>query len=105
MVNVLVVEDDPTVREIVTRYLEREGYTVQSSGDGSDAVARAGTVRPDLVVLDLMLPGIDGREVCRRIRQDAPVPIIMLTALGTEDDRVAGFDLGADDYVAKPFSP
>ena len=102
---VLVVDDDPTVAEVVTRYLEREGFAVESVADGPGALDRAATDAPDLVVLDLMLPGLDGVEVCRRLREMAPIPIIMLTALGDESDRVAGLELGADDYIAKPFSP
>jgi DNA-binding response OmpR family regulator len=102
---ILVVDDDPTVAEVVVRYLEREGYTVESVGDGRAALDRAGTDVPDLVVLDLMLPGLDGLEVYRRLRRLAPVPVIMLTARGDEDDRVVGLELGADDYVSKPFSP
>jgi DNA-binding response OmpR family regulator len=102
---ILVVEDDPTVSEVVVKYLEREGFEVETVGDGNAALERAGAEAPDLVVLDIMLPGIDGLEVCRRIRAQAPVPIIMLTALGEESDRVMGLELGADDYVAKPFSP
>ncbi|MGQ0826315.1 MAG: response regulator [Actinomycetota bacterium] len=105
MVNVLVVEDDPTVSEVVTRYLEREGYAVEAAADGTAALARAEASRPDLVVLDLMLPGIDGLEVCRRLRDRTPVPVIMLTARGDEDDRIVGLELGADDYMSKPFSP
>jgi DNA-binding response OmpR family regulator len=102
---VLVVEDDPTVAEVVTRYLEREGFVVESVGDGNEALARADEQLPDLVVLDIMLPGLDGLEVCRRLRSRAPIPVVMLTARGTEEDRVLGLDLGADDYVSKPFSP
>ena len=102
---VLVVEDDATVSEVVVRYLEREGLTVQTASDGASALASAEVRWPDLVVLDLMLPGIDGIEVCRRLRAEAPVPVIMLTARGDEDDRVVGLDLGADDYITKPFSP
>jgi DNA-binding response OmpR family regulator len=108
MVNVtrvLVVEDDPTVREVVVRYLEREGLVVEAVGDGETALTAAETCWPDLVVLDLMLPRVDGFEVCRQLRERAPVPVIMLTARGDEDDRVIGLELGADDYVAKPFSP
>ncbi len=105
MTRVLVVDDDATVAEVVARYLDREGYTVESVGDGALALERAMANPPDLVVLDLMLPGLDGLEVCRRIRAVAPVPVIMLTARGEESDRVAGLDLGADDYVTKPFSP
>jgi DNA-binding response OmpR family regulator len=102
---VLVVDDDPTVAEVVVRYLVREGFAAESVGDGRSALDRFRREPPDLVVLDLMLPGVDGLEVCRRIRALAPVPIIMLTARGDEDDRVVGLDIGADDYVAKPFSP
>ena len=102
---VLVVEDDATVAEVVGRYLERDGYEVEVFTDGARALARALSSPPDLVLLDLMLPGMDGLEVCRRIRGVAPIPIIMLTARGQEGDRVLGLELGADDYVAKPFSP
>jgi DNA-binding response OmpR family regulator len=103
---VLVVDDDPTVSDVVRRYLERAGYAVTLAGDGPGALAAYGREQPDLVVLDLMLPGIDGLEVCRRLRTRADgVPIVMLTALGEEADRVLGLQLGADDYVTKPFSP
>ena len=102
---VLLVDDDPTVAEVVSRYLEREGFSVDSVGDGPGALERAAAGSPDLVVLDLMLPGLDGLEVCRRLRETSPIPIIMLTALGDESDRVAGLEIGADDYIAKPFSP
>jgi len=102
---VLVVEDDTTVADVVTRYLEREGFTVDTVGDGLEALERADAQLPDLVVLDIMLPGIDGLEVCRRLRSRAPVPVVMLTARGSEEDRVLGLELGADDYVSKPFSP
>jgi DNA-binding response OmpR family regulator len=105
VVSVLVVEDDATVSEVVTRYLEREGFDVETATDGGDALRRADDRWPDLVVLDLMLPGLDGLEVCRRLRDRAPVPVIMLTARGDEDDRIVGLELGADDYVSKPFSP
>jgi DNA-binding response OmpR family regulator len=105
MVTVLVVEDDPTVAEVVSRYLAREGYAVTAAADGHGALRVAETRWPDLVVLDLMLPGLDGLEVCRRLRLRAPVPVIMLTARGEEDDRIAGLELGADDYMSKPFSP
>ena len=102
---VLVVEDDPTILEVVVRYLKREGLDVEAVGDGRDALDAAAAHWPDLVVLDLMLPGIDGLEVCRRLRARGPVPVIMLTARGDEEDRVLGLELGADDYVVKPFSP
>ena len=103
---VLVVDDDATVSDVVRRYLERAGYAVTLAADGNAALAAYQRDQPDLVVLDLMLPGVDGLEVCRRLRtRDDGVPIIMLTALGTESDRVLGLELGADDYVTKPFSP
>ncbi|MEU9338581.1 response regulator transcription factor [Streptomyces sp. NPDC048290] len=102
---VLVVDDDPTVSEVVAGYLDRAGYTVDRAADGPAALARATAHRPDLVVLDLMLPGMDGLEVCRRLRAHGPVPVIMLTARGDEEDRVLGLEIGADDYVTKPFSP
>ncbi|HET8642971.1 MAG TPA: response regulator transcription factor [Pseudonocardiaceae bacterium] len=103
--SVLVVDDDLTVADVVRRYLERDGYTVALAADGETALRLAGEHEPDLVVLDLMLPGIDGLEVCRRLRSTSDVPVIMLTALGEESDRVLGLQLGADDYVTKPFSP
>jgi len=102
---VLIIEDDPNVAEVVGRYLEREGYVVESIADGAEGLRRALADPPDLVVLDLMLPSLGGLEVCRQLRASAPVPVIMLTARGEETDRITGLELGADDYVAKPFSP
>ncbi|MCY7411611.1 MAG: response regulator transcription factor [Salinibacterium sp.] len=102
---VLVVEDDPTVREVAVSYLEAAGFIVSSTGDGLAALAELDRLTPDLVVLDRMLPGIDGAEVCRRIRATTTVPIIMLTAMGSTEDRIAGLEAGADDYLTKPFSP
>ncbi|MFK4036411.1 response regulator transcription factor [Nonomuraea wenchangensis] len=102
---ILVVEDDPTVSEVVARYLERDGHEVECVGDGAEALRRALAHPPDLMVLDLMLPRLDGLQVCRRLRERWPVPVIMLTALGEEIDRVVGLETGADDYVVKPFSP
>ncbi len=102
---VLIVEDDPNVAEVVARYLAREGYEVEIVADGALGLERALADLPDLVVLDLMLPSLDGLEVCRRLRAQAPVPVIMLTARGEEADRIVGLELGADDYIAKPFSP
>jgi DNA-binding response OmpR family regulator len=102
---VLVVDDDPTVSEVVTGYLTRAGHAVDHAADGPAALERAAAHWPDLVVLDLMLPGMDGLEVCRRMRERGPVPVIMLTARGDEDDRILGLEVGADDYVTKPFSP
>ncbi|MEX3100884.1 DNA-binding response regulator [Streptomyces sp. V2] len=105
MKHVLVVDDDPTVSEVVAGYLGRAGFAVDVADDGPTAVTRAAARPPDLVVLDLMLPGMDGLEVCRRIRTAGPVPVIMLTARGDEEDRILGLEVGADDYVTKPFSP
>lgn len=102
---VLVVDDDPTVAEVVAGYLGRAGFAVDRAADGPGALARAAARRPDLVVLDLMLPGMDGLEVCRALRDKGPVPVIMLTARGDEEDRILGLEVGADDYVTKPFSP
>ncbi|KHD76912.1 response regulator transcription factor [Actinoplanes utahensis] len=103
---VLVVDDDATVSDVVRRYLEQAGCTVRLAADGADGLAAIAAQLPDLVVLDLMMPGIDGLEVCRRIRRQLPgLPVIMLTALGEEADRVLGLEVGADDYVTKPFSP
>ena len=105
MVRVLVVDDDHTVREVVVSYLRAAGHAVDEAVDGEQALATMHRHPADLVVLDLMLPGIDGLEVCRRLRSTGTVPVIMLTALGEETDRVVGLEHGADDYVTKPFSP
>ena len=105
--DVLVVEDEPDIRSLIVHHLEREGFRCRTAGNGSEALARLRSTPPDLVVLDLMLPGMDGLEVCRRVRADpaiAAVPIIMLTAKTDEVDRVVGLEMGADDYLAKPFS-
>jgi DNA-binding response OmpR family regulator len=103
---VLVVDDDPTVSDVVRRYLERAGFEVALAADGPSALVAFEQRRPALVVLDLMLPGMDGLEICRRMRaRDGDVPVVMLTALGEEADRVVGLEIGADDYVTKPFSP
>ncbi|GLY51827.1 DNA-binding response regulator [Lentzea sp. NBRC 102530] len=102
---VLVVDDDTTVRDVVRRYLEHAGYAVELAGDGEQALRLLAAKEPDIVVLDLMLPGMDGLEVCRRIRERGSTPVVMLTALGEEEDRIAGLQIGADDYVTKPFSP
>jgi DNA-binding response OmpR family regulator len=102
---IMVVDDDPTVADVVGRYLVRDGHTVDCVHDGHEALRRMAAQPPDLVVLDLMLPGIGGLEVCRQLRERWPIPVVMLTALGDEADRLAGFELGADDYVTKPFSP
>ncbi len=102
---ILVVEDDPKTAALVALYLEREGFRTQVARDGSEALSLADRHHPVLVILDLMLPRIDGWEVFRRLRRSSEVPVIMLTARGEEVDRVAGLTLGADDYVVKPFSP
>ena len=105
---VLVVEDEPDIRRLVVLHLERDGFRCRTAATGSDALREVKAAVPDLVILDLMLPGVDGLEVCRRLRRDpstASVPIIMLTAKSDEVDRIVGLEVGADDYVGKPFSP
>jgi DNA-binding response OmpR family regulator len=102
---VLVVDDEPTIREVVVRYLEREGYRTLEAGDGRTARELLETDSPNLVVLDVMLPEMDGLALCRWIRARSALPVIMLTARGEEADRIVGLELGADDYVTKPFSP
>jgi two-component system, OmpR family, alkaline phosphatase synthesis response regulator PhoP len=102
---ILVVDDEPQIVELLRGYLEREGFGVTEAGDGEAALREHERLRPDLVILDLMMPRLDGREVCRRIRERAPTPIIMLTARDEESDKLLGLELGADDYVTKPFSP
>jgi two-component system alkaline phosphatase synthesis response regulator PhoP len=105
MTTILVVDDEPKITRLVRDYLETAGFAVSSAVDGQEALMRARTERPDLVVLDLGLPGLDGLDVTRRLRQDGDVPIIMLTARDDETDKLIGLELGADDYVTKPFSP
>jgi phosphate regulon transcriptional regulator PhoB len=105
---VLIVEDEPDIRELVVHHLKREGYQVSAASSGEEALRQVQAAPPDLVILDLMMPAMDGLEVCRRLRQDpatAMLPIVMLTAKGDEVDRVLGLEIGADDYVVKPFSP
>jgi len=102
---VLVVDDDVKTVELVKLYLNRDGYRVITAYNGIDALQIARESHPDLIVLDLMLPGMNGLDICRTLRAESEVPIIMLTALTTDDDRLTGLDLGADDYVTKPFSP
>lgn len=102
---VLVIEDDRKTAENLRLFLVHAGYAVQVAVDGNAGLAEASAGNPDVILLDLMLPGIDGLEVCRRLRAVSTVPILMLTARSTEDDRIAGLDLGADDYIPKPFSP
>ena len=108
--NVLVIEDDPGITHVVRLYLEQDGHQVLTASDGLSGLEMARNSGPDLIVLDLMLPSLDGMEICRALRQDSDVPIsdvpiIMVTARESEGDRLAGFDLGADDYIPKPFSP
>ena len=105
MRTVLVVDDEPTIAASVAARLRAEGYAVETAHDGPSAVAAAAAGRPDLVVLDVMLPGFDGLEVCRRIQAEHPVPVLMLTARDAETDLLVGLAVGADDYLTKPFSP
>src|SRR5215212_6453581 len=105
MTTVLVVDDEPIVREVVCRYLRRDGYHTLEAADGIRAREIVEREPPSLVILDLMLPGVDGLEFCRWLRNRSELPVIMLTARGDEADRIVGLELGADDYVTKPFSP
>ena len=105
MAKILVVDDEPNIREVVGLYLRRDGHEVVSATDGEEALEVFARSEPDLVVLDLMLPKMGGLEVCRRMRAERRVPLIMLTARGEEEERIVGLSLGADDYVVKPFSP
>jgi len=105
MATLLVVDDDPKIRDLLRLYLEREGHRPVFAADGHEALAAARQHRPALVLLDVMLPGLDGFEVCRQLREESDVPIVLLTARSGDSDKVVGLDLGADDYVVKPFSP
>jgi len=102
---ILIVDDEASVREVASAYLEREGFLLEVADNGTAALQRIERRAPDLIILDLGLPGVSGEEVCRRVRARSDVPILMLTAKASEDQRVAGFELGADDYLLKPFSP
>jgi DNA-binding response OmpR family regulator len=102
---ILVVDDEPRVVRLARDYLEKSGFRVISAADGPSALVMARRDHPDLIVLDLLLPGLDGREVCRHLRRESDVPVIMLTALAEESDQVVGLEIGADDYIVKPFSP
>ena len=102
---IIIVDDEPWVHEVVRAYLERDGFIVYGAGDGREGLDLAMTKRPDLVVLDLMLPDLSGEEICRRLRERSDVAILMLTAKSGEEERIAGLGLGADDYLVKPFSP
>lgn len=103
--SILVVEDDPRIQKIIVQTLRKEGYQILTSSDGTDALQKVRAGRPDLILLDLRLPGMDGLEVCRELRKEGSLPIIIVSARGEEVDKVAGFTLGADDYITKPFSP
>ena len=105
MASILVVDDDPKIRDLLRLYLERDGHKVMLAADGELALSLAARGKPDLVLLDIMLPGLDGLEVCRRLRDNGDVAILLLTARSGDADKVVGLDLGADDYVVKPFSP
>lgn len=102
---ILVIEDEPKIARLATDYLEKNGFRVLTAADGPTGLMVARQEKPDLVLLDLLLPGMDGRDVCRRLRAESDVPIIMLTALAEESDQIVGLELGADDYITKPFSP
>jgi DNA-binding response OmpR family regulator len=105
MATVLVVDDDPKIRDLLRLYVEREGHRAVFAAEGTQALTAARHHRPDLVLLDVMLPGLDGFEVCRLIREESDVPIVLLTARSGDSDKVVGLDIGADDYIVKPFSP
>jgi len=102
---ILIVDDEKRIIEVLEAYLEREGYEIHSADNGIDALKKAKTIEPDLMILDLMLPDISGEEVCRLVRKESDLPILMLTAKSAEADRINGIVMGADDYVSKPFSP
>jgi two-component system, OmpR family, alkaline phosphatase synthesis response regulator PhoP len=102
---ILVVDDEPHIVDLAKLYLQREGFRVETVGTGKDALERVNKVQPALVVLDVMLPDLDGFEVCRRIRKQSDVPILMLTARGDDTDKIVGLEIGADDYMTKPFNP
>jgi DNA-binding response OmpR family regulator len=102
---ILLVDDEKRILEVLEAYLEREGYEIHCADNGIDALKKAKTINPDLIILDLMLPDISGEEVCRLVRKESDVPILMLTAKSAEDDRINGIVMGADDYLTKPFSP
>ena len=105
MTTILVVDDEPNILELAKLYLEQEGYRVEGVGNGNDALLKLSSAKPSLIVLDLMLPDIDGFEVCRQIRKKSDIPILMLTARKEDVDKIVGLELGADDYLTKPFNP
>jgi DNA-binding response OmpR family regulator len=102
---VLVADDDEKIRELLELYLSKEGFAVEQAADGAEAILKAQQLKPDLIVLDIMMPVMDGMEVCRQVRKFSKVPIIMLTARDEDEDRILGLELGADDYLSKPFNP
>ena len=102
---VLIADDDAKIRELLELYLTKEGFAVEQAADGAEAILKAQQLKPDLIVLDVMMPVLDGMEVCRQVRKFSRVPVIMLTARVEDDDRILGLELGADDYVGKPFNP
>src|SRR4030067_1280016 len=105
MTTILVVDDEPNIVALAKLYLEQEGYRVEGVGNGNDALTKMNSIKPSLIILDLMLPDIDGFEVCREIRKKSDVPILMLTARKEDIDKIVGLELGADDYITKPFNP
>ena len=105
MTTILVVDDEPNILELAKLYLEQEGYHVEGVGNGNDALSKLNSIKPSLIVLDLMLPDIDGFEVCRQVRKKSDIPILMLTARKEDVDKIVGLELGADDYLTKPFNP
>jgi DNA-binding response OmpR family regulator len=102
---ILVVDDESNIRDLVTLYLAKEGFVIESAADGREAVARFAQVQPSLVILDVMMPGMDGFDVCRELRREHDVPVLMLTARNEDIDKIVGLELGADDYMTKPFNP
>ena len=105
MQKILLVDDEANIRDLNAMYLEKEGFSVEHAANGNDAINRFEQIQPQLVVLDVMMPGMDGFEVCREIRRDSDVPILMLTARSEDVDKIVGLELGADDYMTKPFNP
>jgi Response regulators consisting of a CheY-like receiver domain and a winged-helix DNA-binding domain len=103
--NILVVDDDPHIRELVRHFLRQEGFVVHEAGDGEEALAKLETVKADLVILDIMMPNMDGWQLCRELREHCDIPLLMLTAMGETPQKVKGFQLGTDDYLVKPFDP
>ncbi|PZM90908.1 MAG: hypothetical protein DIU79_13370 [Actinobacteria bacterium] len=105
MVNVLIVDDDPHMRELLRHFLRHEGFSVHEAADGAQGLALLEAVKADLVILDVMMPNVDGWELCRKLREHSDLPVLMLTAKGETGQKVKGFQLGADDYLVKPFEP